>query len=152
MITQKRARFWGCALLGACVLVTSPVWLYVLLSGPLPPFPTTDIIARRYVAAIVARDPQAAAALSNPERCPFGPPLDDIQRDSARFGGAEIRGLAVDTVTSMGSDDRIELARVRFTYRAPGTSAWQPGEMLLETTYKSLGPRCLVGNNEYHGP
>jgi hypothetical protein len=118
-------------------------------------FPSTDSIARQYVAAIIRQDTEAAAKLGATARCPCsdtGLLQLDVERDIARFGGVEIRNLVVAVRVSTGSDESPQFALITFEYRIPGTDTWQPGKMHLDTDHEALAPRCLCGNNVYHGP
>jgi hypothetical protein len=67
-----------------------------------------------------------------------------VERDRARYAGAEIRDLQVATAPSGGSSDTIEFVTLSFAYRLPGATAWETGEInTLMSDFALLRPRRL---------
>jgi hypothetical protein len=119
-----RLRNWILVILvtvGACLVLYGPcAVLFFAQMTQVVAFPSTDSIARQYFAAIVRRDVEAAARLGATARCPCsdtGLLQSDIEHDIARFGGAQIRNLAITIRDSTGSDESPQFALLNFEYR-----------------------------------
>nr|NIN70179.1 hypothetical protein [Anaerolineae bacterium]NIO00353.1 hypothetical protein [Anaerolineae bacterium]NIQ83129.1 hypothetical protein [Anaerolineae bacterium] len=142
-----------------CITVVS---VYVLLFWFMPPFcciamvfvpiasfPSTEALATRYLHAVMNGNLEAATALAGPGLSSRAWMREDARRDVARFAGADVRQVVIETAVSSGSDESLEFAVVEFEYREPDQLKWQPGRIHLGTDHASLGPRFILENLGY---
>jgi hypothetical protein len=115
-----------------CCLAASLVNLFVC-------FPSTATQSREYLHAVANGNTEAAFALGPPSTWCSGTTLADARRDVERFGGAELRRVAIETHGGTGSDESIEFGIVQFEYRRVGEETWQRGEFGFMTDHPSLG-------------
>jgi hypothetical protein len=98
-------------------------------------FPSTEVLARDYLEAVIDKDAEAAAAtsLTSDAGCQTIT-LEDAHKDIDEFGGTDVQDVTVIVVPNIyGSDDGIEVAEMIFRYRKSGEANWQDGKMRLMT-------------------
>ena len=112
-------------------------WVFELRS-----YPPTTRLADQYLHAVLARNENRATRLA-------GSGCEDSVRlyaraDINRFGGAEIRNVAIEVKPMGGSDEEMERALIKFEYRKNNQAAWQSGKVGLMTDFEGLGLRHLI--------
>lgn len=137
----------GCRLIGITVLSVILACCGLLAFGFFS-FPPTEWITRNYFDAIIAGDLEKAMQFTSESvRVPGCKEAtkEDAQDDIATFGGSEIRNVAIQVVGSGGSDETIQVGRVRFEYRKPPDADWHEGYTQILTTFDDFGLRYTCG-------
>ena len=107
-------------------------------------YPSTRAIARNYLDAVIDEDLGRAMRWTSAD-CQSEARARALE-DMARYGGAEIRNLMIETRPNSGSDEGIEIGDVRFEYRERGASEWREGKMWIVTDHDFPGWRTHCGN------
>lgn len=118
-------------------------------------FPPTDFLARLYLSRVVAGDYKGASSVAyfhRPEDLCDQDIEEDAIKDITKFGGAEIRNLAITIYNVTGSDNNWQSATVNFEYRKPNQAQWSNGEMRLESDANYWGIRFICDNMMYGHP
>ncbi|MCP4368053.1 MAG: hypothetical protein GY797_08105 [Deltaproteobacteria bacterium] len=109
-------------------------------------YPPTKTIANRYLDAIIREDFEAAFELGRSKEYCRDTLRESILKDIEKFGGAEVRAVAIEVQGNTGSDDELQFAEIRFAYRDPNQEDWQRAEMRLGTDHEVPGFRYTCGN------
>ena len=134
-------------LFGVIVLIVGCCFAIANIIGFIPIPNSTEVLAQKYLQAVLEEDFQAAIALTNPNLQCYHDISELINQDIAQFGDADIKNVIIETKYNEGSDEGMEFAIVSFDYRKHNGSDWQQGKMRLMTdTWTSiLRFRALCG-------
>lgn len=150
--TSENCQCFAAACVYAIVsLFMPPFCCIIMIFVPIASFPSTEALATRYFHAVINDNLEAATVLAGPDVPWQASMRESARRDIARFAGAEVRHVVIETAVSSGSDESLEFAVVEFEYREPGRFEWQPGRIHLETDHNSLCPRFILANLGYLG-
>jgi hypothetical protein len=126
----------GFVLLGTCYLAIE--FLYGM-------FPSPEMLARRYVAAMISEDIQAAVDLAGSDLAYQHATAAEVQKDIAQFGTTELRVVHIEVLPQGGSDRGVRVVRIHFEYRRSGRNEWQHGSTQILTDSHLPSLRYLCG-------
>jgi hypothetical protein len=106
-------------------------------------YPSSEMLARQYLDAIMRRDLDAAINLAYGSSCQKYI-AEQARRDIEQYGDAEIRSVEISTSPGGGSSETFELVGIQFEYRFSDQSTeWQRGSIGLWSDYNPPGLRHL---------